>query len=51
MRSAHCTEAESKVSAWGIKSTLCHRDKVDSGIGLPMVNVLESTLGSTLEST
>ncbi len=30
-------EAKSKVTDWG--------DKVDSGIGLPMINELESTLG------
>jgi hypothetical protein len=30
------SEAKSKVPDWG--------DKVDSGIGFPMVNVLESTL-------
>ncbi len=40
------SEAKSKVPDWGIKSTLWHRvkDKVDSGIGLAMVNVLESNL-------
>ncbi len=44
-------EANSKVSDWGVKSTLAqnqdrfwHRVRVDSGIGLAMVNVLESTL-------
>ncbi len=44
----HCAvytpEANSKVLDWWIKSTLIYRVKVDFGIGLPMVNVLESTL-------
>ncbi len=38
------SEAKSKVPDWGVKSTLAYRVKVDCGIGLPMVNVLESTL-------
>ncbi len=37
-------EAKSKVSDWGIKSTLAYMVKVDSDISLPIVNVLESTL-------
>ncbi len=37
-------EAKSKVPDWGDKVELWHRVKVASGIGLPMVNVLESTL-------
>jgi hypothetical protein len=37
-------EAKSKVHGWGIKSNLASRVKVDSGIGLSIVNVLESTL-------
>jgi hypothetical protein len=37
------SEAKSKVPDWGIQSAL-HSIKVDSGTGLPMVNVLESTL-------
>ncbi len=35
-------EAKSEVPGWGIGG-----DKVNSGIGLPMVNVLESTLELT----
>jgi hypothetical protein len=45
-RSAFLPEAKSRVRDWGIK-LLCQRVKVDSGIGLPnvpMVNVFESTL-------
>ncbi len=39
------SEAKSKVPDWGVKSTLAYsRFRVDSGIGLPKVNVLESTL-------
>jgi hypothetical protein len=38
------TKDKSKVPKWGIKSTLAYRVKVNSGIGLPMVKVLESTL-------
>ncbi len=37
-------EAKSKDPDWGMKSQLWRRVKVDSGIGLPIVNVLESTL-------
>ncbi len=37
------SEAKSKVTDYGIKSTL-QRVKVDSGVGLPIVNVLESIL-------
>ncbi len=40
------SEAKSKVADWGIKSTL-HGVKVDSGVGLLIINVLGSTLAST----
>jgi hypothetical protein len=39
-------EVKSKVPDEGY-SRLWHRAKVDSGVGLPMVNVLESTLELT----
>jgi hypothetical protein len=42
-------EAKSKVTDWGIKSTRVHRVEVDSGIGLPIVNVLESILEWTMD--
>jgi hypothetical protein len=35
-------ETEAKTPNWGIKSALPYRVKVDSGIRLLMVNVLES---------
>jgi hypothetical protein len=39
------SEGKSKVPDWGVKSTPAYsRFRVDSGIGLPKVNVLESTL-------
>ncbi len=37
-------EAKSKVSDWGIKSTLAYRVKANSGKWLPVGNVLESTM-------
>jgi hypothetical protein len=41
-------EAKSLVPDWGDKvDSRIWLIKVDSGIGLPMVNVLESTLAST----
>jgi hypothetical protein len=40
------TETKSEVPDWGIKSTLAYRVEVDSGIGLPIKNVLQSTLES-----
>ncbi len=39
-----CPEAKSKVPDWGDNVDSGHRVKVDSGKGLLMVNVLESTL-------
>jgi hypothetical protein len=48
VRDLEIPEAKSKVPDWGIKSTLAYcRVEVDSGIGLPMVNMLESTLEGT----
>jgi hypothetical protein len=37
------TEAKSIVPDWGIKSTMAQGFKVDSGIELPMLNVMEQT--------